>query len=109
MNAPKEPDRDLQQRERELQERERAIRLREIEAEIERQEPPLYQTKKHQQLEGSLAVWYKRLAQVGKFMALVIAGVVAFQLAQGITAVIVVGGLGFIAYKLFFESERKER
>ncbi|MBW4491672.1 MAG: hypothetical protein KME26_00885 [Oscillatoria princeps RMCB-10] len=109
MNAKKDPDNDLQRRERELQERERAIRLRELEAEIAQKEPPLYQTKKHQQPEGSLAVWYKRLAQVGKFVALVIAGAVAFQLAQGITAVIVVGGLGFIAYKLFFESEKKER
>ncbi len=107
MNSQDDNDNEILRQERELQERERAIRLREIEAEIN--PPPLHQTKKHQPLESSPKRWYGTLATVGKFLALVVAVVVAIKLATTLAYVIMIGAVAWVAYKLFFERDRSKR
>lgn len=107
MNSQDDENNELQRRERELQERERELRLRELEVEIN--QPPLYQTKKHQPPEKSLKQWHGKLATVGKFLALVVAVVVAVKLAISLAYVIMFGAIAWVAYKLFFESDRSKR
>ncbi|MEW5858084.1 MAG: hypothetical protein AB1861_11980 [Cyanobacteriota bacterium] len=107
MNSPDNKDNELQRREQELQERERANRLREIEAEIN--QPPLHQTTKHQDPQSSPQRWYKKLANVAKFLAIVVTVVVSIKLAATLSSVIIVGAVGWVAYKLFFEGERSKQ
>ena len=107
MNSQNDNENELQRREREIQERERSIRLRELEAEIN--QPPLYQTQKHQPPESSRKKRYKQLVNVGKFLALVVVVAVSFKIATTLATVILVGGVAWVAYKLFFEGDRKRR
>ncbi|MBD1839310.1 hypothetical protein H6F78_08400 [Coleofasciculus sp. FACHB-64] len=107
MNYPDNKDNELQRRERELQERKRANRLREIEAEIN--QPPLHQTTKHQDSQRSPQPWYKKLANLGKFVAIVVTIVVSIQLAGTLSYVIIVGAVVWVAYKLFFESDHSKK
>lgn len=109
MNSQNDQEDEFQRLERELQERERAIRLREIQAEINEPQPPLYQTKKHQPPESSLKQRYGQLVNVGKFLALVVAVVVAFKIASTLASVILVGAVAWVAYQLFLERDRSKR
>ena len=107
MNSQDNQDNELRRRERELQEREHQIRLREIEAEIN--QPPLHQTQKHQPPEKSVKQWYGKLLGVGKFLAVVVAVVVAFKVAVSLAYVVIVGAVAWVAYKIFLESDRSKR
>ena len=107
MNSQNDNQNELQRREREIQERERAIRLRELEAEIN--QPPLYQTQKHQPPESSRQQRYGKLVNVGKFLALLVAVAVSFKIATTLASVILVGAVAWVAYKLFFEGDRSKR
>ncbi|HEY9667692.1 MAG TPA: hypothetical protein V6C91_12860 [Coleofasciculaceae cyanobacterium] len=107
MNSQNDNENELRRLERELQERERAIRLREIEAEIN--QPPLHQTRKHQPPEKAQKLWYGKLVNIGKFLALIIAVAVSFKIAASLATIILVGGVAWVAYKLFFESDRSTR
>ncbi len=107
MNSQNDNQNELQRWEREIQERERAIRLRELEAEIN--QPPLYQTQKHQPPESSRKRRYGKLVNVGKFLALVVAVAVSFKIASTLASVLLVGAVAWVAYKLFFEGDRSKR
>lgn len=109
MTSQNDKDRhnEIQRLERELQERERKIRLRELEAEIN--QPPLYPTTKDKPSEKSLKQRYKTLVNVGKFLALVVVVAVSFKIAAMLATVILVGGVAWVAYKLFFDGDRKRR
>ena len=107
MSSQDDKDNELQRREQELQARERAIRLRELEAEIN--QPLLYQTQKSQKLETSAKQRYGKLIKVGQFFALVIAVVVAIRIATALAFVIMVGAVAWVAYKIFFQSDRAKR
>lgn len=109
MNSQNDQENEFQRVERELHERERAIRLRDIEAEINEAQPPTYQTKKHQPPESSLKQRYRQLLNVGKFFLLVVAVAVSFKIASSLATVILVGGVSWVAYKLFFERDRSKR
>lgn len=109
MNSQNDQENEFQRLERELHKRERAIRLREIEAEINDLQAPLYQTKKHQPPESSLKQRYRQLLNVGKFFVLVIAVAVSFKIATSLATVILVGGVSWVAYKLFFDRNRSKR
>lgn len=104
MNSQDDKDKELQRRERELQAREHAIRLRDLEAQIN--QPPLSGTRKHQKPESSLKQRYGKLVKIGKFLAIVVAVVVSIRIATSLAAVILVGALAWVIYKLFFESDR---
>lgn len=100
---------ELRRREKELQDREMAIRLRELEDEL--RQPPLYSTVKHstasrQKPQSSIQPGYGGLVKVGKFLALVVGVVVAMRIAVWLATVIMVGGIAWVAYKLFLEGDR---
>ena len=107
MNSQDNQDNELRRRERELKEREHQIRLREIEAEIN--QPPLHKTQKHQPPESSVKRWYGKLLSVGKFLAVVVAVVVAFKVAVSLAYVVIVGAVAWVAYKIFLEKDRAKR
>lgn len=108
MNSPDDHENEFQRLERELQERERAIRLREIEAEINQPQLPVHQTHKHQPPEISRNR-YRQLLNVGKFLVLVVVVAVSFKIATWLASIILVGGVAWIAYKLFLEGDRSKR
>jgi hypothetical protein len=108
MSEQGDKERELELREQELQKREQEIRLRELEREIyKEQEPPLYNTKKHEKPESKIALFTKKVTKIAKFVGFTIAGIaiirigmfVGMWLTYGLMATIV----GFVAYKLFLE------
>ncbi|HAX74253.1 MAG TPA: hypothetical protein DCY88_00020 [Cyanobacteria bacterium UBA11372] len=107
MNSPNDKERELRRRQRELEERERAIRLRELEAEINRLDPPLYQTIRHTS-EKSRKLSLRKLANVGKFFALVVVTIISLKIASWLTGVVIVAGIAWFAYLLFFNSENRK-
>lgn len=113
MASPNPPDDELRRREQELQAREHALRLRELEAELYAQnqsiEPPVSPTVKHQPAEGRLNQQLRQALEVGKFLGIVIAVVVAAKIAAWLATVVLVGGVAFIAYKLFFGGDHRRR
>lgn len=118
MNSSSSDDRekDLQSRESDLQKREREIRLRELEAEIygtgKKNEPPLYQTKKHVAPENSLQSWRKKLVKFGKFVACAVLGValvrVGIIVGMWVANLIIAAIVAFIAYKIFFKEDNSK-
>ncbi len=107
MTSQNDQDNEFQRLEREIEERERAIRLRELEAEIN--EPPLYKTQKHQPTESARQRQTGKLVNIGKFLLLVVAVAVSVKIAASLATIILVGGVAWVAYKLFFESDRSKR
>ncbi|MDY6938854.1 MAG: hypothetical protein SWY16_14420 [Cyanobacteriota bacterium] len=107
MATPEERERELERRERELREREQAIRLKELEEELSTPEDtPYYTTQKHEPQEGKLKRWSRKLANIGKFLGIVVAVIVSLKIAAWLTSVIIVGGVGWVGYKLFLEDDR---
>jgi Flp pilus assembly protein TadB len=107
MNSQNDNKNELQRRERELQEREKALRLRELEAEIN--QPPLYETAKHQEPQSSLKRRYGQLINVAKFLAIVVAVVVTIKVGLTLAYVLMIGAIAWVAYKIFLESDRSKR
>ncbi|NES87403.1 MAG: DUF962 domain-containing protein [Moorea sp. SIO2B7] len=110
MNSQNDKHNELQRREKELEERERSLRLRELEAEIyqreKAQDPPLYETRKDNPPDSKLKRWGRKLANVGKFLAVVIGVVVTMRIAYWLALMVMVTGIGWISYKIFLESDR---
>lgn len=106
MNSQKHPNEDHQQREKELQERERALRLRELEAELS--QPALLPTTKHQETR-SLQRWTKKARTIVTFVGIVLVTVVAVRIAAQLAGVVMVLGIAWIAYKLFFERDTPKK
>lgn len=110
MHSQDDQEKELRRRERELQEREHAIRLRELEAEINKPlDPvPLYKTTKHQEGKSFLQRWGGKLANVGKFLALVVVVVITIKVATQVGYVVIVGAIAWIAYKIFFDGKNSK-
>ena len=107
MNSQDDNENELQRKERELQERENALRLRELEAEIN--QPPLYETAKHQESQSSLKRRYGQLINVAKFLGIVVAVVVVIKVGQTLAYVVMIGAIAWVGYKIFLESDRSKR
>lgn len=107
MDSNNNREAELRRREQELKEREHALRLRELEAEIN--QPPLYETVKHQRSPNFLQNWSGQLVNVAKFLAIMVAVIVTIRIATWLTGVVIVGGIAWVAYKLFFASDRSQR
>jgi Flp pilus assembly protein TadB len=105
MNSHDDKENELQRREREIQEREHAIRLRELEAEIERVESQKYRTSKHQTARAG-SLWKQKAVTVGKFFALVVVTIISVKIASWLTGVILIGGIAYFAYMLFFNDRQ---
>lgn len=106
MTSPNNKNRELQRREHDLIQRERELRLRELEAEIN--QPPLYETVKHEQPEGKLQRWGRKLVMFGKFLAFVVGTVLVIRISTAIAMIMIIGVIGFIGYKLFLEGDGKK-
>lgn len=114
MNERDDKEKELERRERELKQKEREIRLRELETEIyQQQEPPLYETKKHEKPEGKFSIWKRKATKIAKFVGFTVAGIaimrvgmfVGMWLTWGLMALIV----AFIAYRVFLEDNDRDR
>jgi len=46
---------------------------------------------------------------LGKYLAIVVAVVVSIRLATWLASVVIIGGLAWVGYKLFFERDRDRR
>lgn len=99
---------DFHRREAELKKREMDLRLRELELELDRQEPPLYETKKHSE-ERQMAGIANKLVKYGRFVGFIIMGIalvkagfiVGFWLSNAILLAII----GFISYNIFLKNK----
>lgn len=98
-------ERELQRREEELRQREHAIRLRELEDEINNT-ASYSQTRKHREPDGKLARWSQGLVRVGKFLGIVAAVIVTMKIAYWLSAIVLIGAVSWVAYKIFMESDR---
>ena len=109
MDSPDKKARELRHKEQELRKREQEIRLRELEAEIDRSVPE-YRTIKYEepdsQVKGKLKQWRRKIIAVAQFTGIVIAVVVAVRIATWLATAVIVGGIAFIAYKMFFAKDK---
>jgi uncharacterized membrane protein YecN with MAPEG domain len=112
MNSENDKEEELRQREKELKDREQAIRLREMEAELYRPsgtaEPPLSTTTKHQESEGKLQRRLKYAKNVAIFVAIVVVAAAAVKIATALASTVIVLGIAWFAYKIFFAGDRKK-
>jgi hypothetical protein len=104
MASEDDKEQELQRREAELRKRELEIRLRELESEIN--PPPLYETVKHEQPEKATDRWKRQIVQVGKFMGIVIAVIVAVRIASWLATIVMIGGIAWVAYQIFLANDR---
>jgi hypothetical protein len=107
MASQDDKEQELQRREAELRQRELEIRLRELDAEIN--PPPLYETVKHQEAERSIERWKRQLIQVGKFMGVVIAVIVAVRIASWLATIVMIGGIAWVVYQIFLADRPKSK
>jgi anti-sigma-K factor RskA len=109
MDSPDKKARELRHKEQELRKREQEIRLRELEAEIDRSVPE-HRTSKYEepdsQVKGKLKQWRRKIIAVAQFTGIVIATVVAVRIASWLATAVIVGGIAWIAYKIFFAKDR---
>jgi anti-sigma-K factor RskA len=109
MDSPDKKARELRHKEQELRKREQEIRLRELEAEIDRSVPE-HRTSKYEepdsQVKGKLKQWRRKITAVAQFTGLVIATVVAVRIASWLATAVIVGGIAWIAYTIFFAKDR---
>ena len=109
MDSPDKKARELRHKEQELRKREQEIRLRELEAEIDRPVPE-HRTSKYEepdsQVKGKLKQWRRKIIAAAQFTGIVIATVVAVRIASWLATAVIVGGIAWIAYTMFFAKDR---
>lgn len=96
---------ELRRREEALKEREVQIRMRELEAELSK--PPISPTSKLKDSPRKTLSWFKRMSEIGKFLLIVVAVIVAIRLAAWLAMAILIGGIAWVGYKLFLEGDRQ--
>jgi len=111
MNPQNDKEEELRQREQELRDREMAIRLRELEAEIS--PPPVMPTVKHDRPESAMQQKMRNFMQTAKFIGLVagagILFVIVFRVGTFLATFVIVGIIGWVVYKLFFDRDKTSR
>ncbi|MGF2036405.1 MAG: DUF3040 domain-containing protein [Nostoc sp. CmiVER01] len=105
MTSESNREKELEQRERILREREVELRLREMESNIHASDAAFHQTVKHQP-ENSQKPWMNKVILGGKLFALGVVALVAVRIASVLAGFIIVGTLGWMSYKLFFEFKK---
>jgi ferric-dicitrate binding protein FerR (iron transport regulator) len=111
MNPQSDQEAELRRREQELKDREHAIRLREMEADLYQSsspEPPLSPTKKHQEPEGKMRRRLRQAKNIAIFVGIVIVAAAAVRIATTLATAVIVLGIAWVAYKIFFERDRKK-
>lgn len=108
MNFPEDRDRDFERKEAELENKARELRLRELELEINQQEPPVYETRKHQG-DNQIASFGKKLVRYAKFFSFIVLGIALTKLGliigMWLAQLTVLTILGFISYKIFLDRQ----
>jgi hypothetical protein len=105
MTSESNREKEFEHRERLLREREVELRLREMESNIHASDAAFHQTVKHQP-ENSQKPWMKKVILGGKLFALGVVALVAVRIASVLAGFIIVAALGWMSYKLFFESKK---
>ncbi|MCT7973279.1 DUF3040 domain-containing protein [Laspinema olomoucense] len=100
---------ELAEREREITERERSLRLREMEMELYKAEPPLYKTLKEESGESKIQRWGRQLKRVGKYALVVVGVFAAVRVGTMLASVVIVGAIAWVAYQLFFGSDKPNK
>lgn len=108
MKPEKDQKNDLEQKEKELEERERQIRLQELEFEINKKDPPLYNTEKYNQPEKKNKFHLRKLLKIGKFLGIVVGVVAAAYIGFWLAAAILVVGVAWVGYKIIFGKDNSE-
>ena len=104
MDAFDEIEEKIRQREEALKARELKLRLKEIEQELA--DIPVQPTVKHHEpTKPKDRRRLKRISTLGKFLLIVISVIVAIRIAAWLSTVIILFGVGWVAYKLFIESD----
>ncbi len=100
---------EYQGREAELQEREQALRLREIEAELtQKREAEIEQnteTVRMQSRQTALGRWRRKFSVAAKLFVLFVVAIVGITLGKWIAIAVVVGAVGWLGYKAFFDGD----
>ena len=109
MTSQHNKDEELQRREQELRDREHALRLREIEAELSQPSLGVSPTVKHTEPESAMRRRLKKLQNVATFFGIVVVVAVAVKIANQLAMAVIVGGIAWVAYKMFFEGDRAKR
>ncbi|NEO57583.1 MAG: hypothetical protein F6K54_33645 [Okeania sp. SIO3B5] len=99
---------DLEQREKELQERERKIILQELELEINKKSPPLYNTEKYNSLEKQNKFQLKKLLKIGKFLGIVVGVVAAVYIGFWVAKAVLVVGVAWVGYEIIFGQDNSD-
>ena len=94
----------LRRREAELKARELQIRMRELEAELD--STPVHPTYKHKETPTNKRTWLKQLPNIGKFLLMIVAVIVAIRIATWLATAALIVGIGWVGYKLFLEGDR---
>nr|WP_243146825.1 hypothetical protein [Scytonema sp. UIC 10036] len=81
------------------------MRLRELDNQMNADNAEVYQTVKHQS-KNFEKPWQKKAILGAKLFALGVIAIVAVKVASFIAGIVIIGLLGFVAYKLFFDQKR---
>jgi Flp pilus assembly protein TadB len=114
---------DLERRERELRQRELEFRIRELEGELKhregqmpqsaapagnpvetpRPETPVSPTKPYKAKKTRWNLWQGKIWMGFQFFLIVVGVIVAIRIANWLGAILIVGMLSWVIYKIFFE------
>jgi len=76
------------------------LRLRELEAELH--QPAPLPTRKHHEPTRSMQQWAKKAKNIAIFVGIVVVTMVVIKIATQLAAGVMVLGIAWVAYKLFF-------
>jgi Flp pilus assembly protein TadB len=113
---------DLEQRERDLRQRELELRVRELESELHRRtnqspepngaagkaignppEPTVTPTKPYKARKTRWNLWQGKIWLGFQFFLIVLGVIVAIRIANWLGAILIVGMISWVIYKVFFE------
>lgn len=104
MDAFDEIEEKIRQREETLKARELKIRLRAIEQGLD--DTLVQPTAKHPEVASPKSrKILKKVTEVGKFLLIVIGVIVAIRVAAWLSTLVILCGVSWVVYKLFFESK----
>jgi hypothetical protein len=96
---------DLQRREAALRQRELELRLRELENEVD--QTPISPTTKQQPSVAKSISWLRKMPLAAKFFGIVVAVIVAVKVATWMASLLMVAGLVWVFYQVFWASRFK--
>lgn len=106
MSAFNEIEENIRLREQKIKARELEVRLKEIEQELDN--IPVQSTTRHVETVASgrkKRRLSRRIADIGKFCLIVISVIAAVRIAAWLSTILIVLGVVWMAYKLFFDSD----